>query len=165
MKRILKIILILTLTLGLLLTLTACGSTKYTKLGVTFEIPSRLEPRAVAGAAFAYGDDESFIVFTRRTKSELLASGLSELDVAEFTDRFLAESAMKDAVDVEYSTGRAEFSYVVEDPDNMELYYYYHTVVMKGADSIWIIQMSTYEALADKYIPKIEKWAASIVIE
>ena len=165
MKRTLTRALILTLTLGLLLTLAACGSTKYTKLGVSFEIPSRLEPRAVAGAAFAYGDEESFIVFTRKTKSELEASGLSSLDVAEFTDRFLTESAMKDAVEVEYSTGRAEFGYVVEDPDNMDLYYYYHTVVMKGSDCIWIIQMSTYEALADKYIPEFEKWAASIVIE
>jgi hypothetical protein len=153
------------LTAILLLTLTSCGSVKYSRLGISFEIPRRFEPRALAGATFAYGDDEAFIVFTRRTQSELLAGGLSELNVAEFTDRFLSDNGMKDAVEVDYSTDRAEFGYVVADPDNEAVYYYYYTVVFKGKDCIWIAQMACYEALADKYIPEFDKWAGSIEIE
>ena len=160
-----KRISLLLIVLLLLPSLAACGNTGYTKLGISFEIPSRFEPRAVAGASFAYGDDESFIVFTRRTRAELSANGLSELNVAEFTDRFLTESGMKDSIEVEYSTDRAEFSYVVEDPEEEDLYYYYYTVVLKGNDCIWIVQMSTYDALADKYIPEFNTWAASIEIE
>ena len=165
MKKTLKRVFLLTLTLLLLVSLSSCGSTKYTKLGISFEIPKRFEPRAVTGALFAYGDDESFIVFTRRTRNELLAGGLSEINVSEFTDRFLTESGMKDAVEVEYMTDRAEFSYVVEDPEVTDLYYYYYTVVLKGDECIWIVQMSCYEAIADKYYSEFDKWAASIEIE
>ena len=108
MRKILKSILVSSLALLLLFSLSACGSVKYSKLGISFEIPKRFEPRAIAGAAFAYGDDESFIVFTRRTRSELLAGGLSEINVSEFTDRFLTENGMKDAVEVNYTTDRPE---------------------------------------------------------
>lgn len=165
MRKILKSILMSSLALLLLFSLSACGSVKYSKLGISFEIPKRFEPRAIAGAAFAYGDDESFIVFTRRTRSELLAGGLSEINVSEFTDRFLTENGMKDAVEVNYTTDRAEFGYVVADPENNDVYYYYYTVVMKGDDCIWIVQMACYEALADKYAPEFDEWVASIVIE
>ena len=160
-----KKISVLILTLLLALSFTACGTAKYSKLGISFEIPKHFEPRAVSGAVFAYGDDESFIVFTRRTSAELSANGLSVLDVAEFTDRFLTESGMKDAVEVSYSTDRAEFSYVVEDPEVADLYYYYYTIVLKGKDCIWIVQMSCYEAIADRYYAEFDKWAASIEIE
>lgn len=165
MRKILKSILVSSLAFLLLLSLTACGTAKYSKLGISFEIPSRFEPRAIAGAAFAYGDDEAFIVFTRRTRSEILANGLSELNVSEFTDRFLTSSGMKDAVEVNYTTDRAEFGYVVADPENNDVYYYYYTVVMKGNDCIWIVQMACYEALADKYASEFDKWVASIEIE
>ena len=165
MRNAAKRISLMLLAVLLLISLAACGNTRYSKLGISFEIPSRLEPRAVAGAVFAYGDGESFIVFTRRTRAELSANGLSEINVSEFTDRFLTESGMKDSIDVSYSTDRAEFSYVVEDPEEADLYYYYYTVIMKGNDCIWIVQMSTYDALADKYTPDFKKWAASIEIE
>ena len=165
MKRIFKRALVLALTFLLMLSFASCGSAKYTKLGISFEIPKRFEPRAVTGGTFAYGDDESFIVFTRRTRNELAAGGLLEINVSEFTDRFLTESGMKDAVEVEYMTDRAEFSYVVEDPEVADLYYYYYTIVLKGDECIWIVQMSCYEAIADKYYSKFDKWAASIEIE
>ena len=160
-----KKILSLILTLLLALSLTACGTAKYSKLGISFEIPKSFEPRAVAGALFAYGDDESFIVFTRRTASELSSLGISGLDVPAFTDRFLTDSGMKDVVEVEYSTNRAEFDYVVEDPDSENLYYYYETIVLKGKDCIWIVQMACYEALANEYYSEFDKWAASIKVE
>ena len=165
MKSTAKKLLSLILTLLLVLSFTACGTTNYSKLGISFELPKSFEPRAVAGAVFAYGDDESFIVFTRRTATELSSLGISGLDVPAFTDRFLTDSGMKDAVEVEYSTDRAEFDYVVEDPDSENLYYYYETIVFKGKDCIWIVQMACYESLADKYYSKFDKWAASIKVE
>ena len=164
-KTAIRVLALVILSALMLLSLASCGSVKYSKLGISFEIPRRFEPRALAGASFAYGDDESFIVFTRRTRSELQAGGLSELDVAEFTDRFLTDNGMKDAIEVDYSTDRAEFGYVVTDPDNEEVYYYYYTIVLKGSDCIWIVQMACYEALADKYVPEFYKWAESIKVE
>ena len=86
MTHIAKKIAVLILTLLLILSFSSCGTTAYTKAGISFEIPSRFEPRAVAGAEFAYGDDEAFIVFNKRTRNELMAGGLSVLDVAEFTE-------------------------------------------------------------------------------
>ena len=165
MKNTAKKITLSILTLLLAFSCIACGTKSYSKSGISFDIPSRFEPRAVVGADFAYGDDESFIVFNKRTRSQLMANGLSELNVTEFTDRFLTESGMKDAIEVYYSTDRAEFGYVVEDPDVAELYYYYYTVILKGNDCIWIVQMACYEALADKYVYEFDKWAASIEIE
>lgn len=156
---------LLILTLILAFSLTACGTASYSKAGIYFEIPKSFEPRAVVGADFAYGSDEAFIVFNKRTRSELQADGLSELDVAEFTDRFLTENEMKDAVEVQHFTDRVEFSYVVGDPDNEEVFYYYYTIVMKGTDCIWIIQMACYEAVAYEYAPEFDKWAASIKAE
>lgn len=164
-KTAIRVLALVILSALMLLSLASCGSVKYSKLGISFEIPRRFEQRALAGASFAYGDDESFIVFTRRTRSELQAGGLSELDVAEFTDRFLTDNGMKDAIEVDYSTDRAEFGYVVTDPDNEEVYYYYYTIVLKGSDCIWIVQMACYEALTDKYVPEFYKWAESIKVE
>lgn len=156
---------LLILTLILAFSLTACGTAAYSKAGISFEIPKSFEPRAVVGADFAYGSDEAFIVFNKRTRSELEAGGLSELDVAEFTDRFLTENEMKDAVEVKQYADRVEFDYVVGDPENEEVFYYYYTIVMRGTDCIWIIQMACYEALAPEYAPEFDKWAASIKVE
>jgi len=153
------------LTLILAFSLTACGTVTYTRAGISFEIPKSFEPRAVVGADFAYGGDEAFIIFNKRTRNELQAGGLSELDVAEFTDRFLTENEMKDAVEVKHFADRAEFDYVVGDPDNEEVFYYYYTIVMKGKDCIWIIQMGCYEAVAPEYASEFDKWAASIKVE
>lgn len=147
------------------LALASCGTTVYDKPGITFEIPSRFEQRAIERALYAYGDDESFIVFNKRTRGELLADGLSELDVAEFADRFLAEAGMKDTVQVVGDADRVEFSYIVADPDNADVYFYYYTLVLRGSDCIWIVQMSCYEPLTDKYVPEFEKWASSIAVQ
>ena len=165
MRATLRTVAALLVTVIALLSLSACGTTVYSKPGISFEIPSRFEPRAIAGAAFAYGDDESFIVFTKRTKSELAMNGLSELDVPGFTEYFLETSEMKDSVEVNYGVGSAEFSYIVGDPENEEVYYYYYTVIMRGTDCIWIAQMACYEPLASEYIPEFSKWAASITVE
>jgi hypothetical protein len=149
----------------LALTLASCGTTVYKKQGITFELPSSFEQRAIENALYAYGDDESFIVFTKRTKSELAMNGLSELDVPGFTEYFLETSEMKDSVEVNYGVGSAEFRYIVGDPENEEVYSYYYTVIMRGTDCIWIAQMACYEPLASEYIPEFSKWAASITVE
>jgi len=81
------------------------------------------------------------------------------------TDRFLTENEMKNAVEVKHFADRAEFDYVVGDPDNEEVFYYYYTIVMKGKDCIWIIQMGCYEAVAPEYASEFDKWAASIKVE
>lgn len=156
-------LLILILISGL--ALVSCGTTVYDKPGITFEIPSRFEQQAIDKALYAYGDDESFIVFNKRTRAELLADGLSVLDVAEFADRILTEAGMKDTVQVVGDADRVEFSYIVADSDNADVYFYYYTLVLRGSDCIWIVQMSCYEPLTDKYVSEFEKWASSISVQ
>ena len=163
MKKSFSIILILTLIFCL--ALTSCGTTLYEKPGITFELPSRFEQRSIEKALYAYGDDESFVVFNKRTRSELQANGLSVLDAAEFAARFLTQNEMSDAVQVTGNADRAEFSYVVADPDNSEVYYYYYTLVLSGTDCLWIVQMACYEPLTAEYLPEFDKWARSITVE
>ena len=163
MKKTYFLFLILILISGF--ALASCGTTVYEKPGITFELPSRFEQQAIDKALYAYGDDESFVVFNKRTRAELLADGLSVLDVVEFADRILAEAGMQDTAQVVGDADRVEFSYIVADPDNADVYFYYYTLVLRGSDCIWIVQMSCYEPLTDKYVSEFEKWASSISVQ
>ena len=115
MKKSLPMLLVFTLIFCI--TLTSCGTTRYEKQGISFELPSRFEQRAIENALYAYGDDESYIVFNKHTKSALALQGISTLDVAEFVDHALTENGMNEAVEVEYGVDRAEFSYIAADAD------------------------------------------------
>ena len=163
MKKSLTMLLVFTLIFCI--TLTSCGATRYEKQGITFELPSSFEQRAIPNALYAYGDDESYIVFNKHTKSSLAAQGITTLDVDEFVDYALDRNGMTDAVEVEYGIDRAEFSYIAADSEAENVLYYCYSLVIKGTDCIWMIQMFCYATLADDYIPEFEKWAASIVVE
>ncbi len=163
MKKSLPILLVFTLIFCI--TLTSCGTTRYEKQGISFELPSRFEQRAIENALYAYGDDESYIVFNKHTKSALAVQGITTLDVAEFVDHALTENGMNEAVEVEYGVDRAEFSYIAADADAEGVLYYCRSLVIKGTDCIWMIQMFCYASLSSDYIPEFEKWAASIEVE
>ena len=156
---------LLIFTLIFCITLTSCGTTRYEKQGITFEIPSRFEQRAIPNALYAYGDEESYIVFNKHTKSALSTQGITTLDVDEFVYYALDRNGMTDAVEVEYGVDRAEFSYIAADSAAENVLYYCYSLVIKGTDCIWMIQMFCYATLADDYIPEFEKWAASIEVE
>lgn len=156
---------LLVFTLILCTALTSCGTTVYKKQGITFELPSSFEQRAIENALYAYGDDESYIVFNKHTKSALATQGITTLDVAEFVEHALDENGMTDAVDVEYDVDRAVFSYIAADSEVENVLYYCYSLVIKGSDCIWMIQMFCYATLSSDYIPEFEKWAASIVVE
>ena len=163
MKRFFPMLLALILIVAL--ALASCGTTRYEKQGISFELPSRFEQRAIANALYAYGDDESYIVFNKHTKSALALQGISTLDVADFVDHALTKNGMKDSVQVEYDVDRAEFSYIAADADAEGVLYYCRSLVIKGTDCIWMIQMFCYASLSSDYIPEFEKWAASIEVE
>ena len=156
---------LLIFTLILCIALTSCGTRKYEKQGITFELPSSFEQRAIENALYAYGDDESYIVFNKHTKSALAAQGITTLDVAEFVDHALERNGMTDGVEVEYGVDRAVFSYIVADSEVENVLYYCYSLVVKGTDCIWMIQMFCYETIASDYIPEFRKWAASIEVE
>ena len=156
---------LLVFALILCIALTSCGTTVYKKQGITFELPSSFEQRAIENALYAYGDDESYIVFNKHTKSALATQGITTLDVAEFVEHALDKNGMIDAVDVEYGVDRAVFSYIAADSEAENVLYYCYSLVIKGSDCIWMIQMFCYATLAADYIPEFEKWAASIVVE
>ena len=163
MKKSLTMLLVFTLIFCI--TLTSCGTTRYEKQGITFAIPSRFEQCAIPNTLYAYGDEESYIVFNKHTKSALSTQGIATLDVDEFVDYALDRNGMTDAVEVEYGVDRAEFSYIAADSAAENVLYYCYSLVIKGTDCIWMIQMFCYATLADDYIPEFEKWAASIVVE
>ena len=163
MRKSLAILLVFTLVFCL--TLTSCGTTRYEKPGISFELPSRFEQRAIENALYAYGDDESYIVFNKHTKSALAMQGISSLDVAAFVDYALDKNGMKDSVQVEYDVDRAEFSYVAADADAEDVLYYCRSLVIKGSDCIWVIQMFCYYSLASEYTTEFDKWEASIEVE
>lgn len=156
---------LLALILILSLTLVSCGTTRYEKQGISFELPSSFEQRAIENALYAYGDDEAYIVFNKHTKSALAAQGITTLDVAAFIDHALTENGMKDSVEVEYGVDRAEFSYIAADSDTEGLLYYCYSLAIRGTDCIWMVQMFCYASLASDYIPEFDKWAASIVVD
>ena len=160
-----RITAVLLVAVILALTLASCGTTVYKKQGITFELPSSFEQRAIENALYAYGDDESYLVFNKHTKSALATQGITTLDVAEFVEHALDKNGMTDAVEVEYGVDRAEFSYVAADSDAENVLYYCYSLVIKGSDCIWMIQMFCYATLSSDYIPEFEKWAASIVLE
>ena len=149
----------------LTLALASCGTTVYKKQGITFELPSSFEQRAIENALYAYGDDESYIVFNKHTRSALATQGITTLDVAEFVEHALDKNGMTDAVEVEYDVDRAVFSYIAADSEVQDVLYYCYSLVIKGSDCIWMIQMFCYATLSSDYIPEFEKWAASIVVE
>ena len=149
----------------LTLALVSCGTTVYKKQGITFELPSSFEQRAIENALYAYGDDESYIVFNKHTRSALATQGITTLDVAEFVEHALDKNGMTDAVDVEHGVDRAEFSYIAADSEAENVLYYCYSLAIKGSDCIWMIQMFCYASLAADYIPEFEKWAASIIVE
>ena len=163
MKRFFPMLLALILIVAL--ALVSCGTTRYEKQGISFELPSRFEQRAIANALYAYGDDESYIVFNKHTKSALALQGISTLDVAEFVDHALTKNGMKDSVQVEYDVDRAEFSYIAADAEAEGVLYYCYSLVIRGTDCIWMIQMFCYASLSSEYVPEFEKWAASIKVE
>ena len=163
MKKSLTMLLVFTLILCI--TLTSCGTTRYEKQGITFELPSSFEQRAIENALYAYGDDESYIVFNKHTKSALAAQGITTLDVTEFVDHALERNGMTDGVEVEYGVDRAEFGYIAADSEAENVLYYCYSLAIKGSDCIWMIQMFCYATLSSDYIPEFEKWAASIVVE
>ena len=156
---------LLVFALILCIALTSCGTTVYKKQGITFELPSSFEQRAIENALYAYGDDESYIVFNKHTKSALATQGITTLDVAEFVEHALDKNGMTDAVDVEYDVDRAVFSYIAADSEAENVLYYCYSLAIKGSDCIWMIQMFCYATLSSDYIPEFEKWAASIVVE
>ena len=159
---------ILVLSAALLCTaLSSCGMSRYSRLGISFEIPASFEERANADALMAFGSDEAFIVFNKYTLSELAVAGLSSLDVRAFTENFLEKSELSDSVSPTYNASgdRAEFDYIVEDPEVPTTYYYYYAVIINGADCIWAVQMACYAPLAAEYEPKFEKWAESLTTE
>ncbi len=163
MKRFFPMLLALILIVAL--ALASCGTTRYEKQGISFELPSRFEQRAIANALYAYGDDESYIVFNKHTKSALALQGISTLDVADFVDHALTKNGMKDSVQVEYDVDRAEFSYIAADAEAEGVLYYCYSLVIRGTDCIWMIQMFCYASLSSEYVPEFEKWAASIKVE
>ena len=163
MRKSLSILLVLTLICCL--ALASCGTARYEKPGISFELPSRFEQREIENALYAYGDDESYIVFNKHTKSALATQGISTLDVAEFVDHALTENGMKDSVQVEYDVDRAEFSYIAADSDAEDVLYYCQSIVIKGSNCIWMVQMFCYYSLASEYAPEFEKWGASIVVQ
>ena len=146
--------------------LVSCGTSRYSRLGISFEIPRNFEERANPDALMAFGSDEAFIVFNKYTAADLALAGLSELDVQGFTENFLEKSELSETVEPTYNaTGdRAEFDYIVEDPEVPETYYYYYAVILEGADCIWAVQMACYAPLAAEYEPKFEKWASSLAV-
>ncbi len=143
--------------------LSSCGMAQYSRLGISFEIPRNFEERANASALMAFGSDEAFIVFNKYIQSDLALAGL-DLDVQSFTENFLEKSELSEAVEPTYnaSGSRAEFDYIVEDPEVTETYYYYYAVILKGSDCIWAVQMACYAPLAAEYEPEFEKWASSL---
>ena len=147
----------------LAMALASCGTSSYSRLGISFEIPSRFEEKAVAGAKMAFGDDESFIVFNKYTETELASIGVENLDVKEYTEYFLEKSQIG-VEDVVYDTSglRAAFTYVVSDPEVKDVYYFYSVVILKGTGCIWAVQMACYADLMYEYMPEFEKWAASL---
>ena len=154
----------LALMLALLLAaLTSCGMAQYSRLGISFELPRDFEERANAGALMAFGNDEAFIVFNKYTAAELSLAGLT-LDVSSFTENFLEKTELSSSVEPTYNaTGdRAEFDYIVEDPEVLDVYYYYYAVIIKGTGCIWAVQMACYAPLIDEYQPEFEKWAKSL---
>ena len=163
MKKTLPTLLILTLVVCL--ALVSCGTTRYEKPGISFELPSRFEQRTINNALYAYGDDESYVVFNKHTKSALAAQGISSLDVAEFVNHALTANGMQDSVEVEYGVDRAEFSYIAADADAQDVLYYCNSLVIKGSDCIWMVQMFCYYSLVSEYAPEFEKWGASIVVQ
>ena len=155
---------ILVLTLALLsVALTSCGMAQYSRLGISFEIPSNFEERANAGALMAFGNDEAFIVFNKYTAAELSLAGLT-LDVPSFTENFLEKTELSDSVEPTYNAAgdRAVFDYIVEDPEVLDTYYYYYAVIIKGTDCIFAVQMACYAPLVSEYQPEFEKWAKSL---
>ena len=165
MKKVLTKLLILAVSIILPISMLAsCGMQSYSRLGISFEIPSKYEERAVAGALMAFGDEESFIVFNKYSLADLSKLGLSTLDVQNYTEKILESTEITESVEPSYSASgkRADFSYIVQDPETTDLYYYYYTVVMQGSGSIWVVQMACYEPLAYEYGTKFAKWASSL---
>ena len=168
MKITLAKLLTLTLTLVLILSmLTSCGMKSYSRLGISFELPADFEERAVAGALMAFGNDEAFVVFNKYTLGDLSKLGLSTLDVQNYTEKLLETTELVDTVEPTYSaTGqRAVFSYVVQDPEVTDLYYYYYTTVIQGTGCIWTIQMACYDVISYEYEADFVKWAAGFTVE
>lgn len=165
MKRTVSKFITVILAVALLVSaLSSCGTRRYSRLGISFEIPKSFEERATAGALMAFGDDESFIVFNKYTMAELALSGLSSLDVQNYTEHFIEVSELSDSVNPVYSAAgdRAEFDYIVQDPEVLTTYYYYYAVIMNGKNCIWAVQMACYAELSAEYRPEFEKWAASL---
>ena len=156
-------ILALLLTCVLILSLASCGMKSYSRLGLSFEIPAGYEEKAIAHVDMAYGDDTSFIVFNKYTSSELSLIGVSATDVKAYTEYFLEKSEIG-VEDVTYSSdgARATFEYVVGDPENTDVYYYYSVLILRGADCIWAVQMACYADLMYDYASEFETWARNI---
>ena len=168
MKRtVFKFVILILCTALLCAALTSCGMVQYSRLGISFELPRDFEERANAGALMAFGSDEAFIVFNKYTLTELAVAGLSSLDIQAFTENFLEKSELSETVAPAYSASgdRAEFDYIVEDPEVPTTYYYYYAVIINGADCIWAVQMACYAPLAAEYESEFEKWAESLTTE
>ena len=162
MKKVFIKAIALVILAALSLSLASCGMKEYSRLGISFKIPSGYEEKAISGAKMAFGDDESFIVFNKYTAGELSAIGLG-LGVREYTERFLEQTKIGvDDPTYNASETRAEFSYVVKDPDNDSTYYYYYVLILKGDNCIWAVQMACYADLIYKYEDKFVDWAEDI---
>jgi len=164
-NNVLRTALALILLAACLLSLASCTEREYSRLGISFKIPSSFKEKAVAGAKMAFGDDEAFIVFNKFDKAMLGGLGLSPDDVKGYTDYFLEKSELLCEPVYNASLTGASFSYVVEDPEDLQTYYYYYVVILKGTDCIWAVQMACYDALAYEYIPKFKSWEASLRTE
>ena len=162
MKKILRIVLIITLIAATLL-LSSCGMEKYSYDGFVFRLPRDMRQLNVTYADFCYGNGECEFFVYSYTRDAILVELFLDKDAkcSEYLDKFIAYNGytgVDKSVDDENNTATAKYIY---EPEN-DFYYDY---VLRNHDVLIHVTMTCSADLREKYEPAFDEWIEYIYLE
>lgn len=182
MKRIITLLLTLSVAVCALFSLSACGNDgNYKQMGLSFYLPEDFEKRTIQGYAYAYSNGEAEFLISANSH-ELLASTTDEsgeykgawpTDVHGYVRRFCIENDIgldKYSYDAERNTAEIKYVYDYNEVDetgesiNIDSDYC-HYVFMDNGEAIYFITYMCKVAYMEKYQPLFEEWASKLVLD
>lgn len=155
-----KIIAVVLLLCVALLTLTACfgSEKKFTVAGMTITLNNQFTEKDVMGQTKSY---QSLRVAVTVLKEEFtLTAGMEDMTLKQYTQAVIKANKLSATV----NEGEKYDYFTYEKTANAQNYYYYATT-FKASDAFWLIQFGCLTSDKDKYQPKFEKWADTVVFE
>jgi hypothetical protein len=92
-----------------------------------------------------------------------LQEGLADLTVDEYAALVHQSNSEKSPTEISKENGLTSFEYSFLNTEENKIYRYF-TVMYKGSDAFWTVQLACEESAYEEYKPYMIEWAKSVTV-